>query len=90
MNLLRAYITDILKSNYLEYLNEKIKDHNLSAAIPTADLELLKAILTFYVRQERICDGAWASAAKGKVFLNILYRLKDVVFYLKQEGSGGP
>lgn len=73
-----VYKTDLLRTDYLDYLDEKIKDHNLSAAIPTADLEFIRAILTSYVRQERFCSGAWAAAAKDKVFLKILYRLKDL------------
>lgn len=78
-----VYDTDLLRKDYLEYLEEKVKDRNLAAAIPTADWKLLKAILTYYVRQERFCDGLWASAAKDKVFLRILYRLRDLL------GEGG-
>ncbi len=74
-----AYETNLLKKDYLEYLEEKVKDHNLTAAILSANLELLKVILTYYVRQERFCDGLWASAAKDKVFLRILYRLRDTI-----------
>ncbi|MFZ3589994.1 DUF6508 domain-containing protein [Bacillus sp. DJP31] len=44
----------------------------------TADIDLLRSILTFYVRRERFWTGAWESAAKEKVFLNILLRLKQV------------
>lgn len=76
-----AYETDLLRKDYLEYLDERIMDHNLAAAaaIPTADLELLKALFTFYVRQERFNDGLWAKAAKDKVFLEILYRLRELM-----------
>ena len=74
-----AYQTEILKSDYLEYLDEKGVNDNLTTAIPTADLELLKAIFTYYIRQERFCDGAWASAIKEKVFLSILYRLRNIL-----------
>ncbi|WP_420490105.1 DUF6508 domain-containing protein [Neobacillus drentensis] len=42
------------------------RSHNLAAAIPTANLELLKAILTYYVLQERFCDGLWARLRKIK------------------------
>ena len=47
----------------------------MNSAIDTADLELAKAILTGYVRQERFCDGLLESAIKlsiGKAF--------DIVF----------
>jgi hypothetical protein len=74
-----AYETGLLRGEYLEYLNDKIKDNDITIAIPSADLELLKSILTKYVRKERFCDGAWASAAKEKVFLRILYRLRELV-----------
>jgi Family of unknown function (DUF6508) len=58
-------------------LEGKVNELDISAAIPSADLELLKAILTYYVRQERFCDGLWAKAVKEKVFLRILYRLGE-------------
>lgn len=73
-----AYETDLLRTDYLEYIEERIKDHDIPTAIPSADLELLKAILTYYVRQERFNDGLWARAARDKVFLGILYRLRDL------------
>lgn len=73
-----VYKTDLLKSDYLPYLDEKLSDRDYTAAIPTADFELLRAILTFYVRQERFCDGAWANSAKEGMFLRILNRLKEL------------
>jgi len=48
-------------------------------SIDDADLELIKAIITGYVRQERFCDGLWASAVEDKVFLKILQRLKQLL-----------
>jgi ADP-ribosyl-[dinitrogen reductase] hydrolase len=45
-------------------------------AIDAADFELIKAIITRYIRKERFCDGAWASAVENKVFLKILQRLR--------------
>lgn len=72
------YDSDLLKGDYLEYLNEKVKDKNISASIPSADWELLKSSLTYFVRQERFCDGTWAMAAKDQVFLRILYRLREL------------
>ncbi|WP_257009373.1 DUF6508 domain-containing protein [Bacillus sp. 7884-1] len=73
-----VYKTDLMKSNYLEYLEERLLVKDYAIAVPTADFELLRAILTFYVRSERFCDGAWANSAKEGIFLRILYRLKEV------------
>jgi hypothetical protein len=73
----------LMKSDYLPYLDERLLDRDYSAAIPTADFELLRAILTFYVRQDRFFEGAWAGSAKDGVFLRILNRLKELDGYLK-------
>jgi hypothetical protein len=73
-----VYKTDLMKSNYLDYLDEKLLSRDYAAAIPTADFDLLRAILTFYVRSERFSDGAWANSAKEGVFLRILNRLKEL------------
>lgn len=72
-----------MKSNYLDYLDERLLDRDYSVAVPTANFELLRAILTFYVRSERFSDGSWASSAKKGVFLRILYRLKELDGYMK-------
>ena len=50
----------------------------MKSSIDDADLELLKAILTGYIRQERICDGLWATAVEDKAFLKILERLRQL------------
>jgi hypothetical protein len=72
------YETDLLIGNYLDFLRENVKDEDYVSAIPNADIELLKAILTLTVRKERFCDGAWNGAFKEKIFLSILYRLKEL------------
>jgi hypothetical protein len=79
-----SYGADLLEGDYIRYLNENVKDHDFPALIPSADLELLKSILTYYVRQERFSDGVWAKAAKERVFLRILYRLRELT---GQEGD---
>lgn len=78
-----VYKTDLMKSDYLSYLDERLLDRDYSAAVPTADFELLRAILTFYVRQDRFSEGAWAGFAKEGVFLKILNRLKELDGSLK-------
>ena len=76
--IMEVYKTDLMKSNYLDYLDERILGRDYATVVPTADFELLKSIFTFYVRQDRFVEGAWASSAKDGVFLKILYRLKEL------------
>lgn len=73
-----VYDTDLLEGNYLNYLNENTVGNEYPRYIASADLDLLKSILTFIVRSERFCDGAWDQAIKEKTFLRILYRLKEL------------
>ncbi|MCM3694594.1 DUF6508 domain-containing protein [Neobacillus niacini] len=80
-----VYKTDLMKSNYLDYLDEKRINRDYAAVVPTADFELLRAILTYYVRSERFSDGAWANSAKEGVFLRILNRLKELDGYGKMD-----
>jgi hypothetical protein len=47
--------------------------------IDEADFELLRAILTHSVRGERFCDGFWERMIEEKIFLNILYRLREIL-----------
>jgi hypothetical protein len=77
----KVYKSDLMKSDYLDYLDERDLDRDYASAVPTADFELLRAILTFYVRQDRFVEGAWAGSAKEGVFLRILYRLKELDRY---------
>lgn len=44
----------------------------------TADLELIQAMLTYCIRNERFCDGAWAAAVGDGTFLALLRRLRDL------------
>ena len=74
------YKTDLLKGDYLEYIDKnKIDFDNIDEVIKESDIELLKAILTYYVRQERFCDGIWIKAIDEGVFLKILYRLNELI-----------
>lgn len=76
------YETDLLKEDYLDYLNSReIQDTGSKEIIDItkkSDFLLLRSILTYFVRQERFHDGLWGIAAKDKIFLNILYRLKEL------------
>ncbi|MGD9676992.1 MAG: ADP-ribosylglycohydrolase family protein [Vulcanibacillus sp.] len=75
-----VYKTTLMTNNYLDIIKSRgiNGEREMSAAIDTADLELVQAILTGYVRQERFCDGLWASAVEDKVFLKILKRLQQL------------
>ena len=67
------------KNNYIEIIENnglKMSD-DLVDAIERADEELLGAILTSFIRQERFCDGLIASAVEQKVFLKIINRLES-------------
>lgn len=80
----RKFIDDIYKSDLIDgkYL-DNLKKYDIEALTPeglieTADIGLLKSILTYYVRQERFCIGAWAEAINKKIFLKVLVRLKEL------------
>lgn len=73
-----VYQTNLISFNYMEIIEQYGLDSTseMVRAIDSADFELLKAILTGYIRQERFCDGLWADAVGDKVFLNILKRMQ--------------
>jgi hypothetical protein len=75
-----VYETNLISFDYLEVIHERgvIGRDQMINAIDAADFDLLKALLTGYVRQERFCDGLWASAVEDKVFLKILKRLRHL------------
>ncbi|PKN80555.1 MAG: hypothetical protein CVU48_01605 [Candidatus Cloacimonetes bacterium HGW-Cloacimonetes-1] len=53
-----VYETDLMDTEYLPYLESHLpRDVNLADYIENADLRLLRAILTYYVRQERFQEG---------------------------------
>lgn len=71
------YEADLGDKDYIKNL----ENHNqpYGEIIENADAELLKSILTFYVRGERFCEGTWAGAIDEKIFLNILIRLNELL-----------
>lgn len=75
------YKTNLMSYDYLNVIESRgLKDTNkINNAIDDADMELLKAILTGYVRQERFCDGIWVDAVRDKVFLKILKRFCELL-----------
>ncbi len=50
----------------------------LTEKILTLDFNTLRAVLTYYYRQERFCWGLWGYAASNGIFLKILLRLKEL------------
>ncbi|MRH44497.1 hypothetical protein GH741_17775 [Aquibacillus halophilus] len=75
-----VYETEIMDANYIETLEryQLAMSDELRGVIDSANLQLTRAILTVYVRQERFSDGLWATAVKDKVFYKILLRLKKI------------
>ena len=76
-----VYNSNIMCNNYLDILQSHglNNEEQIINAIDDADFEIIKAILTGYIRQERFNDGLWASAVEDKIFLKILQRLKHLL-----------
>jgi len=53
-------------------------ENSLEGPIETANIELTLAILTAYLRGEKICDGLWGSCVKNGTFHALLCRLKEL------------
>lgn len=75
-----VYQTDLIDIEYLPYLESHIpKESNLSDYIENADSRLLRAILTYYVRQERFQEGLWLGAVQDGIQGKILLRIEDLL-----------
>lgn len=74
------YNSKLMIQDYLNIIsrNGLEGDEQMLEALGTANIELTRAILTGYIRQERFCDGLWAEAVEKKIFLKILNRLKEI------------
>ena len=71
-----VYETDLMDTEYLPYLESHLPlDANYADHIETADFRLLRAILTYYVRQERFQEGLWILAVQDGSFSKILNRI---------------
>ena len=71
------YKTNLIVYNYLDIIN-RVDIGLIDDYINEADLELLKAILTGYIRQERFNEGLWGEAVSKGIFLKILYRFREL------------
>lgn len=70
--------TDLLDTEYLTYLKDHVPPGSWSPKqLESADFRTLKAILTYFVRQERFNEGLWMTAARNGYFLEILLRIRD-------------
>ncbi len=47
--------------------------------LESAPLPLVCAVLTWYIRGERFCNGLWCEAIENSAFLTILQRLKALI-----------
>lgn len=68
--------SDLVDSNYNSNLEKyRANVESIEQLIDDADEDLLKSILTYYVRKEHFCDGAWAEAIEERIFVRILEKL---------------
>ncbi|MDD4310832.1 MAG: DUF6508 domain-containing protein [Candidatus Cloacimonetes bacterium] len=70
--------SDLMRLDYLSYIDISNNMH-LTEEIENADIELLKAMFTYFNRQERFQEGLWAEAAESGIILRLLTRLKEIV-----------
>lgn len=81
-DMLDRFICDVgesglMRTDYMEAL-KGVDINDAPAFIECADMPALRAIFTYFVRQERFCEGLWETAAKNGVFLCLLVRLGEL------------
>lgn len=75
-----VYGTNLISYNYLTVIKNVTKGTDtIETFIVTADIKLLKAILTLYIRQERFNEGLWKIAVRDKLFLKIINRFREIL-----------
>lgn len=86
---LQAFVREVATVGLLDYhYVETLKaagacDVPVAEQIQTADLELLKALLTRLIRQERFAAGTWAQGVEEATFAAILQRMEELVEQLE-------
>ncbi|MFO7635685.1 MAG: DUF6508 domain-containing protein, partial [Clostridia bacterium] len=72
--------SNISMDYYMDYLDQHMGNYGYSfqTAVEQGDYELLRAVLTYLIRQERFRSGVWATAIDERLFLTILKRLEDM------------
>ena len=75
-----VYDSDLMLNDYMSYLDQEIGNgyDAIKVINETKDIKTLRAVLTYFVRQEMFCDGSWAEAAENKIFLKILLKLREL------------
>jgi len=74
-----VYKTDLIDIEYLPYLeSHNPKELNLSDYIENADFRLLRAIIMYYVSQERFQEGLWLEAVMDGSFSKILLKIAEL------------
>lgn len=73
-----VYDSGIMMHDYMNEIHGQMGSHDDTIRLirESGEMKMLRAILTYYVRQERFHDGLWAQAAEKKIFLEILLKLK--------------
>lgn len=75
-----VYKTDLIDTEYLPYLKSIIPfDAKLADYVDAADFRLLKAIFTYYVRQERFQESLWMVAVQYGSFSKLLTKIRLAV-----------
>lgn len=75
-----VYQTDLLDTEHLPYLETHLpRDANYADYIENADFRLLRAILTYYVKQERFQEGLWMVAVSERCFYKLLTKISLAV-----------
>lgn len=70
------YASDLVDYDYVSNIEKYCRGSNkIHELIYDADISLLKSILTYYIRQDKFCDGMIAMAIDNNVFENILERI---------------
>lgn len=70
--------SDLMRVDYLSFIDMP-NSEQMTEEIEIADIELLKAMFTYFNRQERFQEGLWFFAAKDGIFLRLLKRLQEIV-----------
>jgi len=75
-----ASVSKLMCTDYVEVIEKQglNSPSKMVEAIDRADLNVLRAILTWVIRSERFCEGSWATALEEGVFLKILKRLQQL------------
>lgn len=74
-----VYQCGILNKEYFKTLQTDVPGGNYPSLVQKAELEQLRLILSYYVCQKNFSSTLWEVPIKEKIFLNILYRLQELV-----------